>query len=469
MTFANRRLFMRGFALAAIGIAAAVPLIGCDFGDTARMATAHVSYTLCSDVFISGLDPARAYDESIRAVGLLDTLSFALSHDIDRATREVRARLAGGYESRAAYREGVGCVPDKAAAQASVTRTKSPPTLPPIAGPDVVAPRDPRMQAALERAFAEPKDGPVRGTRAIVVLHRGRVIAERYAQGIGVDTPLLGYSEGKSVASALIGILARQGRLDIGAPAPIAAWRGADDPRRAITVEHLMRMTSGLAWDESVRGGGLDDSVRMRYLASDEARFALERKLAARPGTVWAYNSGNTQILSRIVRDAVGGTADDVRRFAYGELFDPLGMERVTLEFDATGTAILSGTIHATARDWARFGQLYLDDGVAGGRRILPAGWVESSARATAGAWPGYGAGFWTNRDDSVGARRRRDWGMPADAFFASGLFGQNIVVVPSAQLVVVRGGYARDGYNAMEVLSRLVGDVAAALSAPTQ
>lgn len=460
---------MRGFPLAALGLAVLVPLAACDLGQTARIATAHVSYTLCSDVFISGLDARRAYDESIRAVPLHDVLGFALGHDIDRDARAVRARLMGGFESRATYRDGAGCVTDKGMAESAVAvvATSAAASLPPIAGPTVVEPTDERVRIAIDRAFVEPKDKPARNTRAIVVLHRGRVVAERYAPGIGIDTKLLGYSEGKSVASALIGILVRQGRLDINAPAPIAAWRAADDPRGAITPEHLMRMTSGLAWDESVSGGGPDDAARMRYLIPDESGFALERKLANAPGKVWAYNSANTQILSRIIRDTVGGTADDVRRFAYGELFAPLGMRHALLEFDAAGTAVLTGTIHASARDWARFGQLYLADGMAGDKRILPAGWTAFSARPTPGAWVGYGAGFWTNRDDSFGAQRRRAWGMPADAFFASGLFGQNIVIVPSADLVVVRAGYARDSLDNIEAVSRLVGELAAALGMP--
>ena len=228
------------------------------------------------------------------------------------------------------------------------------------------------------------------------MLHDGRVVAERYAPGYGIDTPLLGWSMTKSVINALVGILVRQGRLSVAGPAPVPAWRDPSDPRHAITVEQLMRMTSGLALDET--NTGFDPSSRMLSTEPDMAGFAESASLQAPPGTRYHYSSPSTLILSRIVRDAVGGRAEDVRRFAARELFAPLGMRGVTLEFDAAGTPVGSSYMYATARDWARFGLLYANDGVAGGRRILPEGWVGYSASPTPGSRDGYGAGFFTNR-----------------------------------------------------------------------
>jgi CubicO group peptidase (beta-lactamase class C family) len=216
----------------------------------------------------------------------------------------------------------------------------------------------------------------------------------------------------------------------------------------------------------------------MIYLAPDMAGFAADLPLAAAPGTQWQYNSGSAMILSRIVRGQVGGSEADVMRFLRHELFAPLGMRSATIEFDATGTPMGSAGVLASARDWARFGLLYANDGLAGPRRILPEGWVDYSASATPGAPLGYGAGFWTNRgalpgagprapstgiapvDGDGGAVRRISWGMPAEAFFAHGFLGQVVVVVPSRSLVVARFGYSHDPGEELESVSRLVGEV---------
>jgi CubicO group peptidase (beta-lactamase class C family) len=202
----------------------------------------------------------------------------------------------------------------------------------------------------------------------------------------------------------------------------------------------------------------------------DMAGFAEAAALAAPPGTRYHYSSPSTLILSRIIRDAVGGRAEDVRRFAERELFAPLGMRGVTLEFDATGTQVGSTYMYATARDWARFGLLYAADGVAGGRRILPQGWVDYSASPTAGSQDGYAAGFFTNRGESEFARLRVRGGMPADSFFASGTQGQRIVVAPARRLVVVRLGRSQD-WETFDIrgVIRLVADVDRALAGPAR
>jgi CubicO group peptidase (beta-lactamase class C family) len=436
----------------------------------ALIATGFVSHTLCAQVFVSGLDPARVYADTLEPVPGIRLLGRALGHEVDRTRREARATLVGAFASRAVYRDGVGCIvvrggaPADGAPRGRLARAATAALLPEIAGADVVEPVDPRLRAALDAAFAEPAEPPYRLTKAVVVVHDGRVVAERYAPGYGVTTAVPGYSDTKAVVSALVGILVREGRLAVEQLAPVAAWREPGDPRHAITVDHLLRMTSGLAWFEHLSGGGPDTTSRMLFVERDMAGFAASVPLEAPPGTRWNYNSGNTLILSRIIRDAVGGRPDDVLSFAHRELFDPLGMRHVTLEFDATGTPVGSSAMFAAARDWARFGMLYLADGVVGGRRILPPGWVRYSAKPTPDAWVGYGAAFWTNLGTNVGATRRRSWGMPADSFFASGFFGQLVVVVPSERLVVARFGVSHGPRGDAEGVSRLVGAVVAAL-----
>lgn len=425
-----------------------------------RVATGFVSHTLCSSAFVSGLDPDQVYAEAVKPMPGMGAADWALHYTVDPTRREVSTTLAGAFASRAVYREGRGCtvaadergatalLPDRAPADGPGAA----PLLPPIAGSSPVDSAGDRLRAALDHAFSEPDPLSKRWTKAVVVVQKGRVLAERYAPGYGVDTPLLGWSVTKSVTNALVGILVRQGRLSVEQGAPVPAWRDPADPRHAITIDDLLRMTSGLALDET--HSGFDPVSQMLFREPDMAGFAEHALLEAKPGTRWKYTGGNSLILSRIIRDAVGGHPDDVLRFARRELFDPLGMRTTTLEFDATGTPIGSTYMFASARDWARFGMLFLDDGVANGRRILPEGWVRYSSSPTLRTH--YAAGFW------LGSREWRDgWGVPPDSFFASGMLGQRVFVAPSERLVIVRFGVT---HGDEEGLGRLVADVIAAL-----
>ena len=430
-----------------------------------RVATGFVTHNVCSKSFVSGLDPRTAFAETVEREGIR-LLRPVLRYRLDRAAGTVDASVAGLFGSRAAFHDGFGCVvlngPHEPYLLKSdidaLKRPKAPPLLPEIAGPAVVEPSDPGLKAALDHAFEEPAAPPFRRTKAVVVVQDGNVVAERYADGIGVETQLLGYSMTKSVINALIGILTQQGLVTPSFPAPVPEWRGATDPRRDIDVEHLMRMTSGLALDET--NSGFDPSSQMLYLHSDMAGFAAQAPLIAEPGTRWAYSSATTQLLARIIRDAVGGP-EQTLAFAWRELFNPLDMRDVTLEFDGAGT--LQGTAYmlASARDWARFGLLYLNDGLIGGRRILHEDWVDLSAAATLDS--DYGAGFWTNRSEHEHAKGRVRLGIPKDAFFASGDLGQRIVILPTQRLVIVRLGDSVDPTGDIRGLGRLVKEVIAA------
>jgi CubicO group peptidase (beta-lactamase class C family) len=390
---------------------------------------------------------------------------WVMRYQLDGAARTVDASVIGLLGSRAAFHDGFGCVLLRGSKAPYLLKSdvealkvpKNPPLLPEIAGPDIVEPSGSALKAALDHAFEEPTEPPFRQTKAVVVVHEGSVIAERYADGVGVDTPLPGFSMTKSVTNALLGILTQQGRISPSLPAPIPEWHGPNDPRREIEVEHLMRMTTGLALDET--GTGFDPSNQM-YLYGDMAGFAVTAPMIAPPGTRWHYSSASTQLLARIVRDAVGGP-EQTLTFAWRELFNPLGMRNVTLEFDASGTLQGSANMLASARDWARFGLLYLNDGVVGGKRILHEDWVNFSAAATLNT--DYGAGFWTNRSEHEYARARVGFGIPRDAFFASGFLGQRVMIIPSRHLVVVRLGDTVEPTGDIRGLGRLISEVIAA------
>lgn len=448
-------------------VAAGLALGAARARDVPKVATGFIADTICSETFVSGLDPSRNLAETIDAMPGANLLSWAMDYQVDRARKDVKVTLFGIGRSHAVYREGLGCTLEHGQGIAAVALPpdgKQPALLPEIAGPGLVPPQSEELSAALDRAFAEPAP-PYRRTRAIVVMKAGRIIAERYADGVGPETPLLGFSMTKSVISALTGILVRQGKLKLDGPAPIAAWQDPDDPRHAITVDQLLRHTAGIALGSSLQaslGSVLEPVNTMKYAEDDMASFAERAPLATSPGTVWNYHDGNFLILSHLIRNAAGGKPADALRFARRELFAPLGMVNVTLQLDGAGTIEGSGEMLASARDWARFGQLYLNDGVAGGKRILPEGWVNYSASATPNAWVGIGAGFWTNQGDSFGAKFRIEHGWPRDAFFAKGTIGQYTIVIPSEKLVIVRLGRSPNFPPEADGVFELVRDVIA-------
>ena len=462
----NRRNLL--LVLATTTALCALVLSAARAGDVPKIATGFVANILCSETFVSGQQPERIFSETTAAMPGASLITWALDYKVDRARKDATVTFLGFGRSHAVYREGFGCYLDHGDAVANISvpvdAKPSPALLPDIAGPAPVAPVNPQLAAALNRAFAEPEQPPLRATKAVVVVKDGHVVAERYAEGYGIDTPILGFSSTKSVISALTGILVRKGALTLDQPAPVAAWQGAGDPRGAITVDQLLRHTAGLAIGSSLEaslGAAFEPVNRMKFMESDMAGYAESIELATPPGSAWNYNDGNFIILSHLIGNAAGGS--DLLRFARQELFGPLGMRNVTIEFDASGNPEGSSQMLASARDWARFGMLYLNDGMAGGKRILPEGWVKYSASPTPNGWVGYGAGFWTNLGDSFGANYRIERGWPRDAFFAKGTIGQYVIIIPSEKLVIVRLGRSPNWPPEADGVFRLVAEVVAA------
>ena len=429
-----------------------------------RAGTGSVADALCAKIFVSHLDPQASFAEIMDRPGIR-RLRFGMRYQLDRVARKLDVSVAGLLATHTIFREGFGCVRmlggrEPYLLKADIVALKSPktpPLLPEIAGPDVVEPSDPALKAALDHAFEEPAEPPLRRTKAVVVVRDGRVIAERYAPGIGIDTALPSFSMTKSVINALLGVMTQQGLTSPSLPAPIPEWHGTNDPRREIEVGHLMRMTSGLALDET--DDPLNPSEQM-FQHDDMAAFAVKAPLIAKPGTRWAYSSATTQILARIIRDAVGGPEQSLA-YAWRELFNPLGMRDVTLEFDGSGTLQGANNMLASARDWARFGLLYLNDGKIGDKRILHDEWVDFITWATLDT--DYAAGFWTNNSEHPNAKRRVSLGIPRDAYYASGNLGQRCVIIPSQHMVVVRMGDAVDPTGDMRGLARLIKEAIAA------
>lgn len=303
---------------------------------------------------------------------------------------------------------------------------------------------DPRVdQAALDQlldhAFSLPEPEDLDRTHAVVVVQGGQIVAERYAHDVEPDDTFLSWSMAKSITSALIAVLVREGKLDIASPIPIEEWP-AGDPRRNITIDQMLRMVDGLRFREAEDLG--DGGVR--YYPADEsdvipmlfgegkvdvAGFAATLPYLTEPETRWNYNSGASNLLSRLVGQTVGGGEAGMRAFMERELFARLGMKTADPRFDEAGTFVGSSHFFASARDYARFGYLYLRDGMWDGERILPEGWVDYSRTPSPQAPSGtYGAHFWVI-PGSLGI------------FECHGAAGQRITICPKLDLVAVRVG----------------------------
>jgi CubicO group peptidase (beta-lactamase class C family) len=406
-----------------------------------RVASGLTAHNLCSATFISGLDPQSTEDELIKPM-LPGFVGPLLRYHVDRTLKTVDASVAGLAPVHALFTEGFGCrlvIDPRYKSLLPVTpREPSPPdSFGPVAQ---VATSDPVINAALALEFTEQPSERPRFVKAIVIVKDGRVVAERYAPGFTLGTPLLSYSVAKSFTNALLGILVQQGRMSVDRHVEAPEWQRSGDPRSALVIDDLLRMSSGI--DAPETGSGFDPVSQMLYGKDDMAAFAASFPLREPPRTRWEYTSADTLLLDRLLGTAVGGGAPGMRAFADKELYAPLHMDHVTMEFDSAGTFVGSAHVYATARDYARLGQLFLNDGIGpDGQRILPENWVDYSRRSTLGS--PYGAGFWTNDGPSPPAARRIASGFPKDGFFASGNRGQRIYIIPSEHLIVARFGYS--------------------------
>jgi CubicO group peptidase (beta-lactamase class C family) len=304
---------------------------------------------------------------------------------------------------------------------------------------------NPGVAAALEWGFQQQEHN----TRAIVVVHHGKIVGERYAPGWTKDTPQISWSAGKSITAALVGIIVQRGQLKVDDVAPIKEWRGKEDPRREIRVRDLLRMSSGLDFGNLGLNGPdsfTRDNKHMRIYFDGLNVFehAVNQAQEIAPNTQWRYRNSDPLTLGRIVKEAVEARGENYLTFPQRALFDKIGARHFVLETDAWGNFIMTGFDYGSARDWARFGLLHLWNGVWQGERILPGDWLEFiSTPAPADKSKGYGGLWWLNRGGQ--------WkGVPEDAIRASGHMGQYTMVIPSRDVVIVRLGPSprgSDGY----------------------
>ena len=419
------------------------------------VACGYKSKVLCTAIFASArpLDPQRGDEVAADSYWILRPFRAR----VDDAAASVTTSFCGLRPRTAVHRPGFGAtlLPRHAARVASFPAPEHGRAAPAPASVRSPAAVRPEIQRIVDRWFEEPNPSRLRRTHAIVVVHDGDIVAERYARGVGADTPLPGWSMAKSVLSALIGILVQDGRLSIDARELLPLWR-SPDPRAAISLEDLLRMRSGLRFTE-LYSNPWSDVVKMLFTVPDTAAYASRRPLSAAPGSIWSYSSGTTNILSAIVRQAVGES--EYASWPRRALFDRLEMPSAIVEPDAAGTFVFSSFMLATARDWARYGQLWVDGGRCSDGTILAKDWVRFSTTPTSPSPDGgYGAHWWLKLNPEIGGSDARAATIAKDAFFAIGHEGQTLTVSPSRRLVLVRLGAAIyiDAWNQAEFVAAI-------------
>jgi len=422
-------------------------------GDPLEHAAAGFAKVLCSALFITGRNLATAADEDGLAVSPRDTRHAITDTVVDLERQAVHLTLRNGVTRTAKLYGNQGCVIlPRGADSVYFTPVRVTAALPDPATqawpmgdllPD--KPPPPEIDAAkLTAATAAAFDPPEALTAAFVVAYKGQIIAERYGPGADFTTRLPGWSMGKSLTATLVGQLIHEGVYDLWEPAPVEEWQLPGDPRAAIRIADLLRMSSGIRFEAS-DSAGYPDHLYVYTGAIDAYQWAITRPLQWPPNTVGRYRNCDPLTLLYLIKQAAIARGEEYLCYPQRHVFDKLGIRRMVLETDPYGNFELTGYELGTGRDWLRLGLLYLNDGVWNDERLLPEGWVEF-VRTPAPAWsePRYGGLFWLNRTNA--------WPVPEDAYYMAGAGGQFTFIIPTHDLVVVRLGHAKgddEGYPA--------------------
>jgi len=410
--------------------------------------SSYAAKKMCSCTFI-----AERSQESIQNQDLaMGPLAYS-STKIDRENKRVTSSVFGLNAKTAEFRGKLGCVliqgkddyniqyPDKKDLTTDLPEVNYPygdnMTWIKTAGID-----HDQVKAVVNEAFDLNGGMTSKRTRAVVVLHKDSIIYEQYADGYDADTEILGWSMTKSIMNTCVGMLVKDSIINLEDKNLFPEW--ANDDRKEITLNNLMHMSSGLEWSEIY--SEISPATKMLYDSEDNAKVARAQGLEAKVGEHWEYSSGTTNIISGYIRDQFDNH-DDYLRLPYDRLFSKINMDNTTIECDESGTYIGSSYCYATPRDWARFGTLYLNDGVWNGERLLPEGWIDYTKTIVPDSNGKYGAQFWTNGGGAMYPKA------PHDMFSCNGYEGQLVAIIPSKDLVIVRMGL-NSGFDFDSLLS---------------
>ncbi len=421
-----------------------------------------VSKTVCSCVYVTGRTVESVKDKELQVFPGLSSAGI----EMNTVDSTVVATILW-IKSKAIYRKGLGCTLLAERSEETVRNQQFNLAAAPTVNQDSVAWPNGNLKSdsifanvnheainnALTDAFMDVDPTKPANTHSIIVLYNGQIVGEKYAEGFDRNSKMMGWSMTKSITNALVGILVNDGKLKIEDPAPVSEWK--DDDRKNITLNNLLQMSSGLSWSESYYVPS-SDFHNMFIRSDDKGAYAANRKLKFAPNTVFEYSSGTTNLLSRMIRQQVGD--EMYYAFPYEKLFYKIGMNNIILEPDVSGTFVGSSYSYATARDWARFGLLYLNDGVWNNERILPEGWVKYTTTTNTTSDIGeYGAQWWLNVGVKNNSSIRKYPKLPTDAYWADGFEEQYVMVIPSKKLVIVRLGVSHHGFNITKIASAII------------
>jgi CubicO group peptidase (beta-lactamase class C family) len=440
-------------------------------GTPIALGLAGYAKVLCSAVFVSGRDPAEAFKNSGYFLFPEDQRP-GVTYTVDREKKLVR--MTHGTTTRTAKFYGdQGCIihqqdhdgiyftpvavktklPD--AASQPWPMGDAPSTSPPPSGIDQA-----HLAKAVDLAFADPEAL----TAGFLVLYKGQIVAERYMPGITKDTQLESWSMGKSLTATLFALLVKDGVYKIDDPVPVPEWRKPGDPRGAIRIVDLLHMSSGLRFiagqdPDYTPDKGYPDHTLIYTGAIDAFKHSMTRPQQFPPNTEGRYRNSDPLMVGWLVKRAVVARGEDYLTYPQRALFDRIGIRRQVLETDPYGNFLLTGYDYGTVRNWARIGQLYLQDGMWQGQRLLPEGWAKFVG-TPAPAWkqPVYGGLFWVNGDGA--------WNMPKSAYLANGAGGQRTIIIPTHDLVVVRMGHYRGDRAGMKALNAALAELMLAVPA---
>ena len=401
------------------------------------VATGYAAKKVCTCTYVT--DRSK---EEVEQHDLYFTILPMVKNTLDKSLKSVTSTLFGLSPQTAIYKPGLGCVLLQGEDDYNV---EFPRVLETADHPEVLNEQPLKtegidlniLKKAIDNEFNQDGNLSTKQTTSIIVIHRDTLIAERYAPPFTRDMAQLGWSMTKSWMNAFAGILVKDGLISIEKDHLFPEWK--NDHRKDIKLKHLLNMVSGLEWNEDY--ATVSDATRMLYYSEDVSSIALSKPLTFEPGIEWYYSSGTTNLLSRYYRNVLGNESTYLT-FLKQRLFDKLNMSSAFIETDESGTMIGSSYGYATPRDWAKFGLLYLHDGLWQGQRILPEGWVDYSKTVVDGSKGKYGAQFWLNQNGVQYPDA------PHDMIIADGFLGQYVFVIPSYDVVIVRMGTGQAGFD---------------------